>query len=171
MKAFSRSSSQRGQSMIEMAVLLPFLFIFLFAIFEWGQIFIKHMRASSICRECALTASMSCKDIDPINAVVSRYQCLVSVQTEMMAKASYVFPDFQNRGGIILSLHGASEASTSPSGIYTTRYMPASIDPAMMNALGTVAMCELFYDNALLTPIERLFSFVMPRLIYKTTYA
>lgn len=162
---------ERGQSMIEFVVLVPFLFIFLFAIFEWGQIFIKHMRASSICREAAIAASHDCKDIDPINGIETKMQCLTRIKTEMTEKASYVFPSFQSRGGLIISLHGLDEQTTGPAGGYSSRYMPGSINPTVMANLGTVAMCEFFYDNALLTPIENLFNFVMPRLIYKTTYA
>lgn len=169
MKAYRRFNAS-GQSMIELALMLPFLFIFLLAIFEWGQIFIKHIRVSTLCREAAIAASQDCKNINTVTTGETKQQCVNRIQQEMTTKASYSLTDFQNRGFIIVALHGASEVSSPPSSGFASRYS-GTMDPDVQSALGTVAMCEFFYDNAIVTPIEYLFSFVMPRMIYKTTYA
>jgi hypothetical protein len=164
MKATNLSNS-RGQSMIEFGIMLFFLLTILLAMFEWSQIFIKHMRASTICREAAVAAHHDCRGTEGVDTST----CLQRVRTEMKQKAGRVFPEFNTRGEIILQAFGGSAGFAGGSLSYPSHVGPADIDPAMMSALGTVVVSELYYETKMLTGVERLFAFLMPRLIYKST--
>lgn len=147
--------------MIEFGVMLGFLFVFLLAIFEWSQIFIKHYKASTICREAAVAVHQDCKALGSAEAL----NCLNIIRDEMVAKANRVFGQFETRGDIILTLYG--DLSGQVRGSYNARI--TSVDPQMLQDLDIVVVSEFFYDNPLKTGMERLFSFAMPRLIYKST--
>ena len=147
--------------MIEFGLTMGILFILLLSLFEWSQIFIKHYKASTICREAAVAAHHDCKNAEGAGVE----QCLGIIRTEMLEKASKTFPQFSTRGDIVLTFYGALTGQVG--GTYTSRI--SGVDPNLITDLQTVVVSELFYDNPLATGMERLFSFVMPRLIYKST--
>ncbi len=165
----------KGQSALELAVTLPVMIFLLFVTLEWGQIFVKHLRISTLCREAALVANHECKDFQQdANAETNSntaITCLNRVRDEMIVRAKTVLPNFEGRGDILLSLYGDVQAVTPGNGNFTTHYNSAALDPLMLQKLGTVAVSEVFYNNVLVTPVEKFFDMLMPRLIYKITVA
>lgn len=168
----SKLRSCSGQSMIEFAVILPILMVLMFSIFEWSQIFIMNMRASTMSREIALAVHRQCKSISPDAAAPQETiaECMNRLNTELAGQVAGVFPRFEERGGIFLSLYGTNGVSaTASTGNDESYYSLANIDPEVMAAVEIVAVGEFFYENLSISPLERLFSFVMPKRIYKAT--
>jgi hypothetical protein len=152
--------------MIEFVMVLPLIFILLFAIFEWSQIFIKHSKASTINREAALAMHHECKKLDDENALA----CVRRIRQETINKAGALFSEFNSRGEIILSLYTETFQATSGGGTgYASHFNSTNIDASLIESAQSVAISEFFYDNRMVTPLEKFFNFVMPRLIYKST--
>ena len=162
--------------------MIPFLFVILYGGFEWSQIFVKHVRASTIGREAALAAHHDCKDLNKPPAIApavdappappkeSVQDCVNRVRSEMMGKAALVLPNFMEKGEIIITFYGNETASAGGGGDYTSHYSSGTIEPSLLALLDTVVVGEVFYENELLTPIEGLIEFIMPRVIYKSTF-
>ncbi len=61
-----RIRSERGQSMVEFAFVLPVLAIFLFAIMQFGITFHQYLTLTDAVREGARTAAVSRRASDPV---------------------------------------------------------------------------------------------------------
>ncbi|WHH60540.1 TadE family protein [Petroclostridium sp. X23] len=60
---------QRGQSIVEAAMVLPILLLILFSVFEFGRIFNAYMIITNAAREGARCAVVGTSDIDVINVI------------------------------------------------------------------------------------------------------
>ena len=148
----------KGQSLIELAIALPLLIILFLAIFEWGQIFVQHMRASTISREGAITAHNECIQPVPPETVQG---CLDRVCDEMRAAAP-------GSAVSVKLIDAATDAVIAICSGGSTRYGGGAIrNPA----LATTSVGEIAFNRTLLTPIGNfpLVAGVMPTQIYKIT--
>lgn len=64
--------TERGQAMVEMALVLPILLIFIFGIIEFGRIINTYMIVTTISREGARTGAVGGTDSDIVSTVQSR---------------------------------------------------------------------------------------------------
>lgn len=65
-----RREVERGASLVEFALILPLLCLFLFGIIQWGIAFDKKQSINSAAREGARTAAIPTKTVNDIDAVV-----------------------------------------------------------------------------------------------------
>lgn len=56
--------NRRGQSMVEMAIILPVLLLVLMGIFEFGRIFNSYLILTNVSREAARSAALGSSDIE-----------------------------------------------------------------------------------------------------------
>src|SRR5262245_46881508 len=63
----STSNSERGASMVEFALILPVLLLFLFGVLQFGLLFFRYQGIQAAAREGARVASISTYDNDEIS--------------------------------------------------------------------------------------------------------
>ncbi len=56
--------NRKGQSMVEMAIILPVLLLVLMGIFEFGRIFNSYLILTNVSREAARSAALGSSDIE-----------------------------------------------------------------------------------------------------------
>lgn len=171
MKLFSNS---RGQAVIELALIFPFLFIFLFAVSEFSYLFVQDQRVTALSREASGAAFRECSGL-PIDEMDS---CLQNIANELSVRGAALLPGFDSRGLVIVSMYqsgstGAVEQAglkVSGGGSGDTTYSTGSFDSGFVADNGFIAVGEAFYDYQPLTPIESLLTLLqLPDNLYEAT--
>lgn len=170
--------NNRGQGMLEMALVLPFLIIFFFAVFEFSQLANRHHRVSIVSREAAGTAFKDCVRMT-WNTHTGYDACLEDVRSRLTADAAASLPGFDSKGAIIVSLYGYNPNNffvlerlgmSAESNNFETRYDVDSIDVELLQGGHQVlAYGEVFYKHEMATPLRVLLNIFFPEEIYEAS--
>lgn len=166
----------RGQAVIEAALVLILVFAILFAAADFGKIFMRAQRMSTISREAALQGFHDCRP-DVIMQITgyTPAMCLAGIQDTSLTIGNYLIPNFSSNGDIILSMYGFDEdgqftqlGTAGGSGTHATRFDAAKV-PTDIGSY--IVISEVFYDNTDLTAIEQLLSIALDKLknLYQAT--
>lgn len=144
---------------VEFALMLPITLLALMMVVELNHAVLVHQKISGLSREAAAAAFRDC-------AVLQQPElqtCLTNVGNMVLDAGDRLFPDFDQEGGIIMSIYEYDNATGNTllkiqwpgasSNNFATHYDAARIDPAVIADQKVLAIGEAFYRRGSLTPI------------------
>jgi hypothetical protein len=154
--------------MIEFALIVPLILLALFSLFEathWMQI---KQRVIMLSREAANATYRNCSFHNE-RASFSHDACLSQVRDRVNNFALRLFPDFNERGLIIVSLYQHTEAEgvqrksiipvTGGNGSFSTQFNSSNADLGnVARDQGQIVFGEAFYQLNFITPVSAIFN-------------
>lgn len=175
MNPFKRSPiyQQRGQSLVELGLLLPLFLAIIFGAVEYSSMFMTALRSSNLSRAAANNAFRDCAFLDG-NSLST---CLQGNAQRLEEDAGLILSDFENRGKIIVSVFeldgGPAQLlgqETAGSGNFESRYNSGTIDTVALSQQDRVVIGEIVYPYEPITPISSFLNLLNLRVqIYEVT--
>ncbi|MBZ4645089.1 MAG: TadG [Clostridia bacterium] len=82
--------NNRGQSIVETAMVLPLILLILFSVFEFGRIFSAYLVITNVSREGARCAVVGGSDLDIVNVISTRTLSLDSTSMQITITPSHI---------------------------------------------------------------------------------
>ena len=166
-----RMRMQSGQAFFELAMLVPLLLLFMFAIIEYSRALNMEQHLVDLSRQgsnmasrgttLSTAASTVATNSAPLNVSGAGAVIVTSV-----ARVSNV--DTITGQATSGSLNVTSRIGT---GVGSRATVPASVDDIFANNSGqTVYITEVFYPLTQITPIARMWNLVLPSTMYQVAY-
>ena len=172
--SYSRRRS-KGQGILELALIFPFLFIFLYAISEFSVLLVQNQRVTSLSREAAGATFYQCAGLEGSDLSV----CVQDIANQIITQGKAILPDFASRGHIIISVFEPDSSGSSlqltdvqelGSGAGSTSYESGSFDSSFVEDNGIIVVGEVFYKYETTTPLQALLrSIQLPQNMYEAT--
>jgi len=166
----------RGQSLVELALLLPFLMIILMGIVEYSNMFMIALRASNLSREVANASFRNCSFLND-SAMPA---CLSSNVVKVGEEGEMILTNFGTSGTVIATAFEQDAASNPPvrfvnrqlsgNGGFSSRYSTSVIDTQVINDHERIVVGEVIYPYVPVTPLRSLLNLLNIRtVIYEVT--
>ncbi len=172
--SYSRRRS-KGQGILELALIFPFLFIFLYAISEFSVLLVQNQRVTALSREAAGAIFYQCAGLEDSKLST----CVQGIANQVAAQGGAILPDFASRGHIIISVFEPDSSGSSVqltntqelgSGAGSTSYGSDSFDSSFVKDNGMIVVGEVFYKYETITPLQVLLqSIQLPQNMYEAT--
>lgn len=175
--AGSRARSERGQSIIELALIIPILFVFFFGLLEFTVMFVQSQRVTTLSREVANAAFRDCSS----RTGAELNSCLQGIvdQINVGANINNILPSFTAKGRVVASVYDWDLDSNAPrllsrrgagSSSQSSKYDENSVDKTVVQNQGVIAIGEIYYNYTAITPITSLLDLVdFPTEFYGVT--
>ena len=168
--------NSRGQSLVELALLLPFLLIILLGIVEYSNMFMMALRASNLSREVANASFRNCSRLNG----ASMASCLNENVVKVGEEGQNILSGFDTLGKVIATAYEHDAASNPPvrfvnqqttgAGNFASRYSTAVIDTNVINTHDRIVVGEVIYPYVAVTPLKSLLDLLNIRtVIYEVT--
>ncbi len=154
-----RKNRARGQSLVEVALLLPMFLVIVFGTVEYSNMFMTSLRASNISRAAANASFRDCAFLNSSANV----PCLNSTAGLASDEASQVLSDFGMVGTVIATTYARNDLlnpaveligqQSAGGGEFTSRFNAETIDEALLNTHERVVVGEVFYPYTPITPL------------------
>jgi len=96
--------SEKGQALVEMAIILPILLLLLFSIIEFGWVFGAQLLVTHASREGARYGAVHSSDATVLTDITSRSQAVASVLTGLGVSPTYTNSGNRRQGDIIVTI-------------------------------------------------------------------
>jgi len=114
-----QTTGQRGQAVVELALVLPILLLIMMGIVEFGRIFMAHQAIANAAREGARTAILPSSTISDVQQIVSQFMTSAGFTGEVTTTATNV------------GASGTTGAPTSVTVSYDLPILTGTIIPAL----------------------------------------
>lgn len=166
----------RGQSLVELALLLPLLMVILMGIVEYSNMFMMALRASNLSREVANASFRNCSFLND-SAMTT---CLNSNVVKVGEEGQMILTDFGTLGTVIATAFEQNAGGNPPvrfisrqesgNGGFTSRYDISVIDTQVINDHERIVVGEVIYPYVPVTPLSGFLNLLNIRtVIYEVT--
>lgn len=171
-----RYGNRRGQSLTELAILLPFFVTLILGTVEYSNMFMTSLRASNLSREIANASFRDCAPLDDAALVT----CLSANAGKVSTEGALILNDFLARGAVIASAY-ARDLDESPAvrlagtetaggGAFQSRYNVNLVDENLVNQHDRIVIGEIIYPYTPITPLRNFLALLNIRaVIYEVT--
>jgi hypothetical protein len=168
-------NNSRGQSLLELAFIIPIFMAIVFGIIEFTNMYMTSLRASNLSRAIANGAFRDCGFLSQS----SMSTCLQDSIDRVFSEANLILADFANQGTVMASTYefdpndpparlAGQEAAGA--GGYTSRYDLNLIDMDVLTTHERVVIGEVMYPYEPVTPVKAFLTMLnINPVIYEVT--
>lgn len=167
--------NNKGQSVVELSMLLPLLVIILFGVIEYSNMFMVSLRASNLSRVVTNSSFRDCASLSG-NALTN---CLNTQLARTLEEGNLILPDFESKATIIASAFSKEDEALNVTLLdqrsageaeYESRFNASTINSSIVDEFGRVVVGEIFYQYVPVTPLSVLMTaFNIRSEVYETT--
>lgn len=183
MNLFKKNSRKsKGQALVEFALVMPVLLIYLLGAAEFSNMFMTALRVSNLSREAANIAFRDCSYYSiPLGTSTEERDeaqqrlltCMNEARDRINAYTNSLLGNFNSKGTVILSLYNTADNISSVvkggSAAANSRYSIGSFSSLQTNH-PIIAAGEVFYQYTPLTPFANLImGFSVLQNLYEVT--
>lgn len=176
---FRRHRNRNGQVMMELLLMIPFVFFMLMVMIEGWNLFRVSQDLSLMTREAANRIYRDCRSLDGTQL----QSCVNTAVSGAYQVAGVSLKDFSTHGTSIGSLYRYNTSFTTPSpaavqliafqrlGLRNSRFSTVTVDPVTLQSQTDIAISEAYYEYQPVTPIIGILNLFtsFPTVLYEST--